>query len=286
MGFMTRYFASYDGTRLAYQVQDSGSPLLCLPGGPGRNPEYFGDLGGVGKLAGRELVLLELRGTGGSAVPADPATYRCDRMTEDVEALRIHLGLDQIDLLGHSAGGDLALLYAVRYPDRIGRLILLNPALHSVGLAVTVDELLANMAVRSAEPWYSGARAAAKAAFGGDESEANRRGLLPFFYGRWDEAARAHAAGESDRVPAVTDGYYAEGAFDPAQTRALLAKVSAPVLVLTGDLDLGPAPQRAAEAAALFPAGEVVVLPGAAHTSWLDDPSGFAAALTDFLGSS
>jgi proline iminopeptidase len=262
MGFMTRYFASYDGTRLAYQVQDSGSPLLCLPGGPGRNPEYFGDLGGVGKLADRELVLL------------------------DVEALRIHLGLDQIDLLGHSAGGDLALLYAVRYPDRIGRLILLNPALHSVGLAVTVDELLANMAVRSAEPWYSGARAAAKAAFGGDESEANRRGLLPFFYGRWDEAARAHAAGESDRVPAVTDGYYAEGAFDPAQTRALLAKVSAPVLVLTGDLDLGPTPQRAAEAAALFPAGEVVVLPGAAHTSWLDDPSGFAAALTDFLGSS
>ncbi len=56
--------------------------------------------------------------------------------------------------------------------------------------------------------------------------------------------------------------------------------------MLTGDLDLGPTPQRAAEAAALFPAGEVVVLPGAAHTSWLDDPSGFAAALTDFLGSS
>jgi pimeloyl-ACP methyl ester carboxylesterase len=75
---------------------------------PGRNPAYLGDLGGVGKLAGRELVFLELRGTGASAVPADPATYRCDRMTGDVEALRAHLGLDQMDLLGHSAGGDLA----------------------------------------------------------------------------------------------------------------------------------------------------------------------------------
>jgi proline iminopeptidase len=284
---MTEFFSSYDGTRLAYQVQGSGSPLVCLPGGPGRNPAYFGDLGGVGKLADRELVFLELRGTGASTVPADPATYRCDRMTEDVEALREHLGLDQMDLLGHSAGGDLALLYAVRYPDRIGRLILLNPALH--GRSCCHPRRTAREhagAVRRA--LVPGARAAAEAAFGGDESEENRRGFLPFFYGRWDEAARTHAAAEEEagHVPAVMDGYYAEGAFDPLQSKALLAKVTAPVLVLTGDLDLGPTPQRAAEAAALFPAGEVVVLPGAAHMSWLDAPAQFAAALAGFLDSS
>jgi pimeloyl-ACP methyl ester carboxylesterase len=55
-------------------------------------------------------------------------------------------------------------------------------------------------------------------------------------------------------------------------------------LVLAGELDLGPTPERAAEAAALFPAAELAVLPGAAHFPWIDDPAGFATALADFLG--
>ena len=42
---------------------------------------YLGDLGGLS--AHRSLVLLDLRGTGESAIPADPATYRCDRQVAE-----------------------------------------------------------------------------------------------------------------------------------------------------------------------------------------------------------
>lgn len=69
-------FTSYDGTKLAFRRAGAGRPLVCLPGGPGRTPGYLGDLGGLG--AWRELILPDTRGTGESAVPADPATYRCD----------------------------------------------------------------------------------------------------------------------------------------------------------------------------------------------------------------
>src|SRR4051794_31683991 len=129
-------FAADDGTRLAYHrlgergsgsgsehgSGDGGGPLICVPGGPMVASAYLGDLGGLS--AHRELVLLDLRGTGGSAEPQDPATYRCDRLVGDVEALRQHLGLDRIDLLAHSAGAAVALLYAIRHHDRIGRLVL------------------------------------------------------------------------------------------------------------------------------------------------------------------
>ncbi len=201
---MPRYFTSYDGTVLAYRARwPRGVGLVCLPGGPGRHAGYLGDLGGLGRRTERELILLEPRGTGASAVPADPATYRCDRMAEDVEALRAHLGLTTMDLLGHSAGADLALLYAARYPERVSRLILLNPGLSSVGLAVTDDELLANTERRSAEPWFADAKAAVEAAFSGDGCAETRRRYLPFFYGRWDEAARAHRQESSPAVACI-----------------------------------------------------------------------------------
>jgi pimeloyl-ACP methyl ester carboxylesterase len=95
---------------------------------------------------------------------------------------------------------------------------------------------------------------------------------------------RAHAAQDAEqRAPAAAAGYYADGAFDPAETKLQLTKVTAPVLVLAGEVDLGPTPELAAEAAALFPAGQLAVQPGASHYPWIDDPRHFTATLATFL---
>jgi pimeloyl-ACP methyl ester carboxylesterase len=295
-------FASYDGTVLAYTViagtdtgladadADAGGgpgwPLVCLPGGPGRNPVYLGDLGGLGATAGRDLVMLATRGTGDSAVPADTATYRCDRQVGDVEALRAHLGLDRMDLLAHSAAANLAVLYATRYPDRIRRLVLLTPGLHAVGLTLTRQEEEAALALRSGEPWYQDALEARRVAALGRGSVEILRRWAPFYYGRWDAAAQAHAtAGLEPRAAMIGARYFSAGAFDPAATRAALARMTAPVLVYAGELDFTPTPQLAARAVGLFPRAELVVQPGGGHMPWLDDPLGLAATIARFLGS-
>jgi len=276
-------FTSYDGTKLAFRRAGAGRPLVCLPGGPGRTPDYLGDLGGLD--AWRELILPDTRGTGESAVPADPVTYRCDLLARDVEALRAELGLERFDLLGHSAGGSVALRYAGAYPERIGHLVLLSPGMGPLGLAVTDAQQQAAMRRRSGEPWYQEARAAAQAADAGDGSAETRLRYMPFFYGRWDDAARAHAlVGFSERARAVQAGFYAPGGFDPPATRAGLARVTAPVMMYVGQAEIGPTPELAAEAAGLFPAWELTVQPGAGHYPWLDDPAWFTARLLDFLG--
>lgn len=126
-------FPSYDGTRLAYTLAGDGPPLVCVPGGPERRgAAYLGDLGGL--TAHRTLVRLDGRGTGGSDVPVDPATYRVDRLVADLEALRVQLGLERIDLFGHSAGAGVVLLYADAHPERAGRLALAAPSPRALGL--------------------------------------------------------------------------------------------------------------------------------------------------------
>jgi pimeloyl-ACP methyl ester carboxylesterase len=203
----------------------------------------------------------------------------------DVEALRAELGLERFDLLGHSAGGSVALLYAGAYPERIGHLVLLSPGMGPLGLAVTDAQQQAAMRRRSGEPWYQDARAAVQAADAGDDSAENRLRYMPFFYGRWDDAARAHAlVGFSERARAVQAGFYAPGAFDPPAVRAGLARVTAPVMMYVGQAEIGPTPELAAEAVGLFPGWELTVQPGGGHYPWLDDPAWFTARVLAFLG--
>jgi proline iminopeptidase len=275
------HFTSYDGAKLAYHRTGSGPPLVCLPGGPGLGPGYLGDLGGLGRS--RELILADTRGTGDSEAPADPVAYRCDRIARDVEALRAELGLQQMDLLGHSAGGTVALLYAAAHPERIGHLILLTPSVRALGLTFSDEEQQAAMRRRSAEPWFEAAWAAAEAADNGDDSAETALAYQPFLYGRWDDAARAHAMTASGHGGPARAVFYAEGAFDPPATRAGLARLTVPVLLYAGDVDVASPPELLAQAAALFPGWDFTVQPGAGHFPWLDDPAWCSGALSAFL---
>lgn len=276
-------FASYDGLDLAYRVAGDGPPLVCLPGGPGRAAEYLGDLGGLD--SSRKLILLDPRGVGLSSDPADSATFRVDRLVQDVEALRAHLGLEQMDLLAHSAGANLALLYAAAYPERVSRLILVTPGLGLIGVDGDEEEFAAALEQSAAEPWYPAARAALERIFNGDLSVEAFRASRPLFYGRWDGTAQAHATvGVADRHQAARLGYFAGLDLDPSAIRTALTKLSAPVLLLVGEADPMVTPTMARDAAQAFADARVVVQPEAGHFPWVDDPGGFAAAVSAFLG--
>ncbi|MEV6401221.1 alpha/beta hydrolase [Streptomyces sp. NPDC051907] len=272
-------FHAYDGTELAFLLRGEGEPLIVLPGGAMRDSAYFGDLGGLD--AHRRLVLLDLRGTGASEVPADPDTYRCDRQVDDVEALREHLGLERMDVLAHSASGSLAMLYAARRPERVGRLALVAPSLQAVGPAATPEEYRAAALLHTGEPWFDEAYAALDAVLSGQEPKGSPS---PLFYGRWDEAAQAHAAATDKQINwEAAARYGVDEAFDAPATREALKELAAPVLVLAGEQDGGPTPKRAGELAALFPHGEVAVQPGGGHYPWLDDPEWFVGTVAGFF---
>ncbi|MFJ5303716.1 alpha/beta fold hydrolase [Streptomyces sp. NPDC088350] len=271
-------FAAPDGTRLAYHESGDGPPLVCLPGGPMRDSAYLGTLGGL--TAHRRLIRLDLRGTGASEVPDDPASYRCDRLVGDVEALREHLGLDRADLLAHSAGANLAALYTARHPDRVSRLALITPSVYAVGIRISAGDRLETARLRRSEPWFGPAFAALEDITAGRATPDSWQAIAPFSHARWDESARAfEEADAKEKNPEAATVYTAEGAFQPDDTRAALAGFTSPVLVLAGEWDIAGPPRALAEYAGLFPNAEFVVQPGAGHLPWLDDAGRFVSLL-------
>ncbi|MFD7732455.1 alpha/beta fold hydrolase [Kitasatospora phosalacinea] len=231
------------------------------------------------------MVRFDPRGCGRSAAPADRASCAFAAQAADVEALREHLDADRIDLLGHSAGALTAQRYAAGFPHRVRSLVLVTP----VGRAAREPdpaELAALRAARAAEPWYpDAAEADALLAAGAGDPAALARRITPFFWGTWNERARAAAfdPAPAPAAPWMREAFYAGASTSTDGAGAGPEPVPVPVLVVAGERDgmIGTAPARLV--AALHPDARLVVLPGVGHRPWVEDPVGFAALVGEFL---
>ena len=278
-----------DGRQLAWEEAGSGSPLLCHSGGPGAPAGYFA---GLPEIAGeRKVLFLDPRGTGASDRPADPRAYELEDYAADVEAIREHLGLERLDLLGHSHGGFVAMAWASAHPERVGRLVLSNTTPR-----FTDDIRSARQAIiqsYSSEPWFADAIAALEAhQTGRYADDAELAALLekevPFYFPRWgdEEQAMARHLGQ-----AAWNGdalrHFNERIAGSMDHRASLARVTAPTLVITGELDpFGES--TAKEIADSLPNATLVVLPGAGHFIFGESPNreAWSRAILDFLAGS
>lgn len=86
------------------------APLVCLHGGPGSTHNYLELLDPLG-ADGRAIVMYDQIGCGNSYVEGHPELWVADTWVDELAALRRHLGLDQVHLLGQSWGGMLAITY-------------------------------------------------------------------------------------------------------------------------------------------------------------------------------
>lgn len=211
--------------------------------------------------------MIDFPGTGAAPPPAEQHGYHVSALAEAVEAVVDGVGVDTVDLLGHCAGVMTAALWAVRHPGRLSHLILLSPGGRHLGL--TYDDAEAVRESRQGESWYA---------------EAIRTDdWTPYFYGRWDDGARAHAAREAEQRSAAATAAFGLGGLDPAEVTVGLSNVDVPALIVGGSRDpLGTTICR--RWAALLPRAEVVILEGVGHYPWVDDPAAVRDCVAAFLG--
>jgi proline iminopeptidase len=122
-----------------------GETIVVLHGGPGVPHDYF--LPHLDPLADHhQVIFYDQRATGRSSKDVDPATITMETFIADLDALRESFGLEAMHLLGHSWGGLLAMQYAVRYPQHVESLILVdsapaNSTLDEQGMAIREERL-------------------------------------------------------------------------------------------------------------------------------------------------
>ncbi|MEZ5320985.1 MAG: alpha/beta hydrolase [Microthrixaceae bacterium] len=114
------------GLPLAVLEERGGErPLLLVHGFTGSKEDFADELQLLAEL-GFHVVAPDLRGHGDSAAPQEEAEYGLDRFADDLFGLCDGLGWSHLDLLGHSMGGMIAQVMALRRPDRIDRLVLMD----------------------------------------------------------------------------------------------------------------------------------------------------------------
>jgi proline iminopeptidase len=114
---------------LAYWIYGApnrtAKPIIAVNGGPGLSHVYMLQNDVWQRIsAHREVIFYDQRGTGASPILNPAATQTMNDQVADLDALRTHLHLEQIDLCGDSYGGLLVIAYAAAHPNRVHKLIL------------------------------------------------------------------------------------------------------------------------------------------------------------------
>jgi pimeloyl-ACP methyl ester carboxylesterase len=274
-------FTTPDGLTLAYERRGSGPLLVCHPGGPGGSAAEFRDFAGLDDTF--ELVLLCPRGSLGSD-PADD--YSLASYVGDVEVLRDHLGVEQLDLLGFSHGGCVAMSYAAAHPTNVRRLLLVDT------LAVWGEEAEAAMQrgveARSGEPWFADAAKAIEEEQAGEfvsaaELIANLQRQIPLYFHRWEGNEQAGRELAADFAEAKPLHHFNTVEFPTLDLRDELRSIEAPTLVVVGDDDFICGPACADAIVRKLSNAQLVTIRDSGHPVYLEQPEAFRAALTDFL---
>ena len=213
--------------------------------------------------------------------------YSVARTLADLDAVRAHFGLARMALLGHSWGAQLALRYALAYPERVTELVYVS------GTGIDHGSTWHDAYERNLRRGLGDHAARWELLGGRDRTDAEDRELCVL---QWSadfvDRDRALHHAEAMATPWFGVNFECNAALNREDKRdwgspQLLARCAAlevPTLIVDGTEDIRPRWAVDSLAKAL-PMVSRVALPGAGHLPWVEDPTGFRFAVDGFLAS-
>ena len=254
-------------------------------GGPGADHSIMRPgMDPIGEYA--QVVFWDHRGQGRSA-RGDISKYNLDENVEDLEALRIHLGVEKIVSVGTSYGGMVAMAHAARYPQSVAKLLLIVTAAHS-GFNKRAQEIVASRGTPEE-------REVTRQLWAGELTSV--AAMHNYFRKTWGLYSTTFDASNIEKVkkseaslarcimsPDALNRAFAPGGFLLTyDLRPELANIIAPTLVLAGRHDWICAPEFSQEIHSLIPHSELKIFENSSHSIRGDEPEEFYATLREFI---
>lgn len=252
-----------------------GRPIVVVHGGLGLDHAYMRALDRMGDIA--ELIYVDVRGNGRSS-HARLAAATLDTFADDLEALRIELGFDKWTVLGHSFGSFIALVYAMKYPERTTALVVISGA-PSFEHAPAIVE-----AIRKRNT--PAAAAALLEALGAPASDDAQLAevwpqVLPLYFHQWNPR---HAGAFADTKYSAAGYNRGSELLATYNIRDELARITSPTFLVVGNDDfITPADLCTAALVKGIPHTKVAIIPNAGHYPFIEQPVTFDAELRKYL---
>jgi proline iminopeptidase len=270
------------GVRIWYLVRGMGQVLLIQPGGAGWGGDATTYVETLRPLeAAHTVVYYDPRGIGSSG-RSDPALYTLDEYVEDLEALRRHLGIDALDLAGHSHGGSVALMYALAYPSRVSRLLLLNSS-GPFAREPDPDWLAAHDGFEAAHARW----ATVDATLTSDAQHAEFiRSFLPALHFYDFQSVRQTVETLLARTTFSAAPFQQfEREMATFDLRDRVAEIRSPALIVMGDHDAPDVREGSYLMHERIPGAQLLVVSRCGHWPWIERPDVFFPAVMRFLES-
>lgn len=274
-------FTTADGLKLVYSITGSGPLIIVQTPGWGIGKGYLERF--LAPLAENFTLLSFLpRGTLPSGKPANESAMSSIDMSEDIEALRIHLDRDTLTLFGHSNASSIVQVYASKYPLRVDKLLLVSSQLIGFNDSVTFQKFAQT---RAADPRYANALSSFPKALAVQSDEELRAAfvdLIPFYFAH----PEIHAKTWQDMISASVIQvwpFMAQRKADNHQHLPQLAKIQAKTLIIVGDQDALCTVRTSEHIHAEIQGSRLIVLNECGHFPWHESKVFFTEVLK-FLG--
>ncbi len=255
---MSGYF-DIGGRRFHYLAAGNGPIALLVHGFPLDSRVWLDQVESLAAI--RTVVAVDLRGCGWSdAVGAEALTM--ERHADDLAAIAASVGVDQVDLVGLSMGGYVALAVAERHPS-----LLRSLALVDTKATADSDEAKAGREAMAARVLAEGRRALATELVSGLLSQGASL------------ASRARLRTMVESTPYETILGSLSGMRLRPDRSSVLGDLDVPVAVIVGEEDRLTTPEDAHTMSSAIPGATLHVIPGAGHLPPIEAPDGVNEAL-------